>query len=74
MAIINTKAFIQDQNTFVMNLMALLPTSKVIVCNMAALFVGLVDGIASIVVQYTCNNNVSNKDILKVVPHIVYAL
>lgn len=38
------------------------------VYNMVALFIGLVDNIVSIVTQYNCNNDISNEDILKVLP------
>lgn len=55
---------------FMMSLMASFPTIKIkaMVYNMVALFIGLVDNIVSIVTQYNCNNDISNEDILKVLP------
>lgn len=41
---------------------------------MATFFVGLIDGIVSIVAQYDHNNDMSNKDILKVFFHNFYVL
>lgn len=55
-----------------MNLMALLSLTKV--CNMVALFVRLINDIASIIAQRNRNNNASDEDILKVLPHNLYAL
>lgn len=71
MALTSTEAFIQDQGTFVMSLMALLFTnqSEAMICDMTTLFVGLINNIASIIAQHDCNNDASNDDILKVLPH-----
>lgn len=42
----------------------LIVEAKVIVCNMAALFVGLINIIVSIVAQHNYNKDVNNDDIL----------
>lgn len=51
MALRSVKAFIQDQDIFVMSLMALLPATeaKAMVCNIVTLFTRLVDKIALII-------------------------
>lgn len=59
-----------------MSLIALLPAVKAdaIVYNIATLFARLINGIVSIIIQYNCNNNSSNKKILKVLLHNLYVL
>lgn len=51
-ALTSMEAFIQNQSTFVMRLMALLyvDEAKIVVCNMVVLFARLLNGIASIVI------------------------
>lgn len=58
------------------SLTTLLPTIKTeaIVCNVVALFTGLIDNIVSIIAQCDYNNNANNKDIVKVMPYNLCAL
>lgn len=59
-----------------MSLLALLPKAEaeIVVHNIVALFIGLVNRIASIIVQCNHNNNINNEDILKVLSHDLYIL
>lgn len=59
-----------------MNLMTwlLVIDAKATVYNMETLFARLINDIASIVVQRNHNNDASDEDILKVLPHNLYAL
>lgn len=75
-ALTSAKAFIQDQGTFMMKFMAMLlaAKAKVVAHNVVALFVVLINDIASIVVQCNHNNHAKNKDILKVLSYNLYVL
>lgn len=57
-----------------MSLIALLLVAKVkaIISNIATLFDGLVNNIASIITQLNCNNDATSEDIFKVLPHNLY--
>lgn len=72
-AFTNVEAFIQDQGTFVMSLMASLFRIEVetMIYYVAALFIGLTD-IASIVVKLNHSNDISSKVILKVLLYDLY--
>lgn len=75
-AFISAKTSIQDQGTFEISLMALLPTTKAetLICNVIALFVGLIDNIPYIIMKCDCNNNANNVDISKILLHNLYVL
>lgn len=72
----SAEAFIQDQGTFVMSTLVSLPTTKAkaIVHLVVTLFIGLINDIASIVIQHNYNNDANDKEILKVLPYNSYRL
>lgn len=76
MAFTSKKAFIQDQCTFMMSFMALLPSIKVVamVHDKVALFTRLIVGIVSILIQCDYINDANDKNIPKILPYDFCAL